>query len=149
MLDTNGNNLSVKNVISLTNSIDHWFKKFDFWSIVLFYRLKIFFQNTINLINVFCCQLIISIDPDKVFLAIGAHLWSCPAPTILPPIVPIRPMSYSWSWRMSTGQVNPSNNQHTFYNMAEGEYTLFCTIKYLKFVYYIYIQNTHKFYAGQ
>jgi hypothetical protein len=33
---------------------------------------------TTNLINVFCCQSIIGIDPIDVILTIGAHLWWWP-----------------------------------------------------------------------
>jgi hypothetical protein len=75
MLYTKGINPSVKNFRSLTNGIDHRWKKFDFWPIVSIHRLKIFFlMTTINIINVFCRQSIIGIDPIDVFLTIGAQL---------------------------------------------------------------------------
>ncbi len=58
----------VKNFRSLTDRTDHWWKKFDFWPIVSIHRLKIFFlPMTIDLIRLFCRQLIISIDPVNVF----------------------------------------------------------------------------------
>ncbi len=75
MLYTNGIDPFVKNFRSLTDSIDHWFKKFDFWPIVLIHLLKIFFLlTTIDLIDGFCHQSNIDIDPDNVFSNIGAHL---------------------------------------------------------------------------
>ncbi len=68
MLYTKGINPSVKTFRSLTDGIDHRWKKFDFWPILLIHRLTIFFlMTTIDLIDVFCCQSIIGIDPINVF----------------------------------------------------------------------------------
>ncbi len=75
MLYTKSIDPSVKNLRSLTDSIDHRWKKFDFLLIVLIHWLKIFFLlTTIDLIDVFFRQSIIDIDPIDVFLTIGAHL---------------------------------------------------------------------------
>jgi hypothetical protein len=51
----------------------------NFFIFEQFYRsigLRFFFlMTTINLIDVFCRQSIIGIDPIDVFLTIGAQLW--------------------------------------------------------------------------
>ncbi len=79
MLYTKGIDPSVKTFRSLTGGIDQQWKKFDFWPILSIHRLKIFFlMMTIDLIDVFCRQSIISIDPIDVFFTIGAQL--CPRP---------------------------------------------------------------------
>ncbi len=74
MLYTKGIDPSVKTFRSLTDGIDQRWKKFDFW----FYRsigLRFFFlMMTIDLIDVFCPQSIIGINPIDVFLTIGAQL---------------------------------------------------------------------------
>jgi hypothetical protein len=76
MLYTKGINPSVKNFRSLTDSIDHRWKKFDFCPIVSIHQLLIFFLlTTIDLIDVVCRQSIIGIDPIDVFFTIGAQLW--------------------------------------------------------------------------
>jgi hypothetical protein len=76
MLYTKGIDPSVKTFRSLTDGIDHRWKKFVFWLILSIHRLKIFFlMTTIDLIDVFCHQSIIGIDPIDVFFTIGAQLF--------------------------------------------------------------------------
>ncbi len=58
----------------------HRLKILEVWPIVSIHWFKIFFlMTTIDLIDVFCRQLIIDIDPIDVFLTIGAQLCQQPA----------------------------------------------------------------------
>ncbi len=68
MLYTKGIDPSVKNFRSLTNSLDHLWKKADFWQIVSIHRLKIFVSSDNHQSNqCFCRQSIIGIDPIEDF----------------------------------------------------------------------------------
>jgi hypothetical protein len=69
MLYTKGIDLSVKNVRSLTDSIDHRWKNLIFDRLYRPIGLRfLFILMTIDLIDVFCRQSIIGIDPINVFL---------------------------------------------------------------------------------
>ncbi len=76
MLYTKGIDPSVKTFRSLTDGIDHRWKNLIFDRFYRSIGLRFFFlMTTIDLIDVFCRQSIIGINPIVVFLTIGAQLW--------------------------------------------------------------------------
>jgi hypothetical protein len=76
MLYTEGIDPSVKNFRSLTDSIDHRWQKYVFYRLYQTIGLRFsFLITTIDLIDVFCRQSIIGIDPVDGFLTIGAQLF--------------------------------------------------------------------------